>query len=265
VRSSSWFIQRKSRRAKRKGKLTDQVCNNIADFYANNCVASVGKAKHALGLGMSDSTVRRALRFLKLTRKRLSSKVLGTVSVDQLRDYKQRHASTVRSDTLVVSLDECSFSEKAQPMYGYSKAGVRCALRLRQGGWKQRSLVMAISSDGDYAYDVKDGAYNKESFGEFVLSLPYPPDTVCILDNCSIHKGMDDVFEAKGYIPLFLSPYSPQLQPVELAFSKMKNHFRSMWPWPEGVNTAIEQSVQTLQPSDIHGFFRHAQRALDTV
>jgi diacylglycerol kinase len=33
----------------------------------------------------------------------------------------------------------------------------------------------------------------------------------------------------------------------------------------EGVNTAIEQSVQTLQPSDIHGFFRHAQRALDTV
>jgi hypothetical protein len=76
---------------------------------------------------------------------------------------------------------------------------------------------------------------------------------------------MDDVFEAKGYIPLFLSPYSPQLQPVELAFSKMKNYFRSMWPWPEGVNTAIEQSVQTLQPRDIHGFFRHAQRALDTV
>jgi hypothetical protein len=164
---------------------------------------------------------------------------------------------------LVVSLDECSFSEKAQPMYGYSHAGVRCTLRMRQGSWKQRSLVMAISSDGDYAYSIKDGSYNR--FGEFVLSLPYPPETVCVMDNCRIHKGLDDVFAAKGYIPMFLSPYSPQFQPVELAFSKMKNHFRSLWPWPDGVNLSVRQSVETLKPSDILGFFRHAQRALDAA
>jgi hypothetical protein len=43
-----------------------------------------------------------------------------------------------------------------------------------------------------------------------IHSLPYPPETVCVMDNCRIHKGLDDVFAAKGYIPMFLSPYSPQ-------------------------------------------------------
>ena len=92
--------------------------------------------------------------------------------------------------------------------------------------------------------------------------MPYPPGTVLLLDNCSIHKKMNEVFEAKGFIPLYLSPYSPMFQPVELAFSKAKTEFRSMWPWDSSIETSIVQVVDNITSDDVQGFFREAKRQI---
>ncbi len=263
--SSAWgtLATRKPAKVRRPRKLTDDACTMISAFFEANCTASVHLARQALRLGISATSIHRALKRLEVTRKRLSSKVLGFVSTEKVVDYRARHAACVSESTLVVSLDECSFSEKVQPLYGYAPAGHRCVLRLKGGGWKQRSLLLGISTDGDYTYSIRDGAFNRESFGEFILELPYPPETVILLDNCAIHKGLDDVFAAKGYIPLFLSPYSPQFQPMELAFSKAKQHFRSLWPWLQGIVDAIKDSVRSLTVADVAGYFRHAQRMLE--
>ena len=56
---------------------------------------------------------------------------------------------------------------------------------------------------------------------------------------------------------MFLPPYSPKLQPVELAFSKVKNGFRNKWPWPSTVEKAVEESVAALSATDVLGFFKH--------
>jgi hypothetical protein len=130
-----------------------------------------------------------------MSRKRLSTKVLGHVTADKILDFKHRYAAAVPPGTTVLSLDECSFSERAQPLYGYSKIGEPCKLRLAKGGWTQHSVILGISSDGDSFNCIKTGSFNRESFGEFVLSMPYPPGTVILLDNCKIHKGLDDVFD----------------------------------------------------------------------
>lgn len=200
----------------------------------------------------------------------MSSNVLGSVSQEKIVDFKARyHAVTGKispcssSSPLIVSLDECSFSEKVRPLYGYSPVGEKCKLSGRNGSWKQRSLLLGITSRGDYTYRIKDGSFNRKSFGECVATFEYPPGTVILLDNCTIHKKLEDVFALKGYIPLFLSPYSPQFQPVELAFSKTKNHFRSLWPWSDGIATSIEQSIATLTSVDILGYFRHARQQLE--
>ena len=55
-----------------------------------------------------------------------------------------------------------------------------------------------------------EGSVTRELFGEFLLCMPYPPGTVVLMDNCSIYYKLEEVFDAKGYIPLFLSPYSPE-------------------------------------------------------
>ena len=203
------------------------------DKLENNASIIKVAQKHLLdkhSIRTSESSVRRWMRCMKYSRKRLSTKVLGTVSAEKVHEYLERHTALVKPDTLVVSLDECYFSEKVMPLYGYSKIGTRCALR-SHGGWKMRSLILGIANDGTMHHLLKPGSVRRDDFGEFVLDMPFPPDTVILMDNCSVHKSLEGVFDAKGYIPLFLSPYSPKFQPVELAFSKVKGLFRSMWPW----------------------------------
>jgi hypothetical protein len=162
---------------------------------------------------------------------------------------------------LVVSVDESNFSEKVAPMYGYSPKGTRCAPRLSKGTWKNRSLLLAIGSDGSKFHVLKDGSFKRKDFGEFVMSMPFPPGALILMDNCQIHKKLDDVFDAKGYVPFFLPAYSPMFQPVELAFSKIKGLFRNKWPWEdETVNDSIHACVEQESHSDILGHFRHAKR-----
>ncbi len=95
--------------------------------------------------------------------------------------------------------------------------------------------------------------------------MPYPPGTVLILDNCSIHKGLDDVYDAKGYTPLFLSPYSPDFQPVELAFSKIKGLFRQSHDQYDDVPSQVTACVNELRPSDISGYFQYARRQMASI
>ena len=167
------------------------------------------------------------------------------------------------STRLFVSIDECSFSEKVIPLYGYSAIGVKCEIRGKKGSWKNQSLVLALASDGTKHYAIQPGAFTRSAFGKFVESMPYPPGTVLILDNCTIHKNLDCVYRSKGYEPLYLPPYAPQFQPVELAFSKIKGRFRQAWPWPAGVCNAIEGSVAALEPNDHSAYFRHARACLE--
>ena len=139
---------------------------------------------------------------MRYTRKRLSSKVVGVVDDERVQAFLQSHAQVVHADTLVVSLDECYFSERVMPLYGYSQTGKRCALRIKAGGtWTMRSLTLAMASDGMTYHTLKQGSMKREDFGEFVLGMPFPPGTVVLMDNCSTHKGLQDVFDARGYIP----------------------------------------------------------------
>ena len=87
------------------------------------------------------------------------------------------------STRLFVSIDECSFSEKVIPLYGYSAIGVKCEIRGKKGSWKNQSLVLALASDGTKHYAIQPGAFTRSAFGKFVESMPYPPGTVLILDN----------------------------------------------------------------------------------
>jgi hypothetical protein len=210
------------------------------------------------------TTTRRIVKDLRLSRKRISNKVLGHASIDEVVGFIKRYNELVTGDTLVVSLDECNFSEKVSPLYGYSRIGSPCKLRSKKGSWVSHSLVLGIATDGTSHQMRVKGSVTREIFGEFLLDMPYPPGTVILVDNCSIHYKLGDVFDAKGYVPLFLSPYSPDFQPVELAFSKVKGLFRRMWPWEQSVEQAIDTCTSCLTDTDIYGYFKHAGQIAST-
>jgi len=162
-----------------------------------------------------------------------------------------------RDCPVVVSIDECNFSERVMPLYGYSKRGTRCVLRNNKGGWVKQSLLLAMCSDGHMHHRVIKGSVDRDLFKEFILDLPLPHDSVVLMDNATIHHKTQDVFEAKMLHAAYLPPYSPQFNPVENAFSKIKTHFRSQWPWHGGVADAVASSVDSVCVQDVVGYFRN--------
>jgi hypothetical protein len=82
----------------------------------------------------------------------------------------------------VISIDECGFSESQLPLYGYAKAGTRVVVR-GPGGWKHKSLLMAVSSTGRYWFAVFDGAVKGAMLGQMspcspALCSEYPVEEV---------------------------------------------------------------------------------------
>jgi hypothetical protein len=136
-------------------------------------------------------------------------------------------------------------------------------VRQQKGGWRQRSLIKSICNDGSTYYEIVQGSVKRERFGQFIQKLPHPPGTVLLMDNSTTHKELASVYASKGYVPLFLPPYSPIYQPVESAFSAVKRKFRNMYPWPLGLEAALESAVDyTNKAESFLGYFRNTQRNL---
>ena len=257
-----------SRKQRRRPALTEHLCDKIRQFYTipKNQGVSLSMLRRRMMLAdtqvyiPSITTLRRCMKIIRLSRKRLSNKVLGQMQSYQVLEYSRRLSDV--NGCLMVSMDECNFSEKVVPLYGYSPIGEGCKTQRHKGTWINHSLVLAIASDGTRYHAIKKGSVKRNDFADIVRSLPFPPGTTLILDNCSIHKKLDDVYKSKGYIPMFLPAYAPQFQPVELAFSKIKGHFRQFWPWDDGVVKQVEKSIMTLRGTDNIGFFKHAEKCL---
>lgn len=208
---------------------------------------------------LSVSSVQRYVtKHANFSRKRLSRKLHGKRSDEQLNAFLERYKNLVSDQTIVVSVDECGFSEKNIPLYGYSPVGEKLSLPITtKGTWTHHTLAFAITSNGEYFHKQKVGSMKRIDFASFIDELPFPEGSVILMDNCTIHKKLEATFIRKGYNPLFLPPYSPDLQPVEIAFSKIKTCFRSQWPWSVGLKEAIERSVKNTTSENITNYFRH--------
>lgn len=147
---------------------------------------------------------------------------------------------------------------------GRSLKGQRLVEPVPHGHWKTTTFVGAIRASGWLAPLVVDGAINGQIFLSWVeqhLTREIKQNDVVVMDNLSSHKiaGVRDAIESVGAKLYYLPPYSPDLNPIELAFSKLKQLIRS----------AKERSVQALwntcgnilekfSESEFRNYFRHA-------
>ena len=113
------------------------------------------------------------------------------------------------------------------PRYGRAPRGKRALDAVPHGHWKTTTFVGAMRAEGFVAPLVLDGAVNGATFlayvRQFLAPALKPGDTV-VMDNLSSHKvaGVREAIEAVGARLLYLPPYSPDLNPIEMAFSKLK-------------------------------------------
>jgi transposase len=146
---------------------------------------------------------------------------------------------------------------------GRALRGQRVVEAVPHGHWKTTTLIAALDSNGMRCSMVLDGAVNKLAFEAFVREVLVPtlrPGDLVILDNLSSHKGprIGELVRAAQAELVYLPPYSPDLSPIEPAFSKIKQALRSLglrimtelW-------STIQPVLDRITPSDAAGYFRH--------
>lgn len=116
--------------------------------------------------------------------------------------------------------------------YGRSPRGQRACAAVPHGHWKTSTFVAGLRASGVVAPLVFDRAMNGAIFRQYVRQMLAPtlaPGDVVILDNLAAHKvaGIRELIEARGATLLYLPPYSPDLNPIELLFAKLKALLRS--------------------------------------
>ena len=131
------------------------------------------------------------------------------------------------------------------------------------GHWATTPFVGALRTSGMTAPLVVDGPMNGDVFLAYVeqqLIKTLKPHDVVIMDNLSSHKraGVKEAIESVGAHLVYLPPYSPDLNPIEMVFSKLKTLLRkSAERTIEGLWTRIGQLLDQFTPDECRNYFRH--------
>jgi transposase len=173
------------------------------------------------------------------------------------------HQPTLDPDRLVF-IDETGTSTNMARLRGRAPRGERLIGKIPHGHWKMTTFVAALRSNALTAPGVIDGPMNGNAFLAYVEQVLAPtlkPGDIVVLDNLSAHKvrGVREAIEGVGARLLYLPPYSPDFNPIEQLFAKLKALLRK----------AAERSVEALwnritsllgafPPDECANYFRNA-------
>lgn len=164
----------------------------------------------------------------------------------------------------LVFLDETGVKTNLTRLRGWAEIGQRLVEVIPGGNWETCSLVQAVALDGTRAAMVLDGPMNGESFVGFCQWLLAPslhPGDLVVMDNLSSHKSIQAIraIEAVGARVVYLPPYSPDLNPIENLFSKIKQFIRGQRPRRlEQIVDAARKALHHITFDDIEAVFDHA-------
>jgi transposase len=163
----------------------------------------------------------------------------------------------------LVFIDESGAKTNMARRYGRGPRGARVVDAAPAGHWATTTMVCAIAADGPRAPFVLEGALDADAFAvycERVLAPALRPGDVVVLDNLGPHKDARAraAIEAAGAAVLFLPPYSPDLNPIENMWSKVKALLRKAAARTfEALLAAIKDALAAVTSADCRGFFRH--------
>ena len=162
-----------------------------------------------------------------------------------------------------VFLDE--FGSKTDMARARARAprGVRAWSAVPHGHWKTLTTIAAPAAGGVVAAVTVDGGTTADAFRTFLAESLVPalrPGQVVVMDNLSAHRsaGVEAAVAAAGCRVLYLPAYSPDLNPIENAISKVKARLRAVAARTvDALGHAVAEALARVTPSDAAGFFRH--------
>ena len=163
----------------------------------------------------------------------------------------------------LVFVDEMGTNTSLSPLYGWSKKGEMAYGSVPRNRGKNTTVLSSMSAEGMGPSLAVEGATNAkvfETYVERVLGPTLRRGQVLVMDNLSAHKGerVRVLIEQRGCEILYLPSYSPDFNPIEEAFSKIKGFLRKVEARSrEALLEAIGAAISAITNQDAHGFFEH--------
>lgn len=164
----------------------------------------------------------------------------------------------------LVFIDETGTATNMARRYGRSLRGTRCRAKIPHGHWKSTTFIAGLRVDALTAPFVLDGAMDGPSFLAYVEQVLAPtlgPGDIVIVDNLRSHHvdGVREAIETRGAALRFLPPYSPDLNPIEQVFAKLKALLRKACERTvEGLWDKIGDLISTFAPGECANYFANA-------
>jgi transposase len=170
---------------------------------------------------------------------------------------------TLDPDRLIF-IDETGTSTNMARLRGRAPRGERLVGKIPHGHWKTTTFVAGLRASALTAPCVIDGPMNGDVFLAYVEQILAPslkPGDIVVLDNLSAHKvpGVRETVEAAGAALLYLPPYSPDFNPIEQLFAKLKALLRKAAERSvDGLWTRIAELLDAFTPRECANYFRNA-------
>jgi transposase len=176
--------------------------------------------------------------------------------------WKVMVAGTLDARSLVF-VDEMGTNTSLSPLYGWTEKSQRAYCSVPRNRGKNTTLLSSMSMEGMGPSLAVEGATNREVFETYVERVLTPTlrrGQVVVMDNLTAHKGerIRELIEQRGCELLYLPPYSPDFNPIEEAFSKIKGLMRKAEARSrEALLEAMGKAISAVGTEDARGYFEH--------
>ena len=187
------------------------------------------------------------------------------------RREQWRRRSPTHDMRRLIFIDETWAKTNMIRLRGRAPIGQRLIDYAPAGHWKTTTLIAALDHRGMRCSTVVDGAVNSEIFESFVEHVLIPtltPGDIVVMDNLSSHKTARTrrLIESRQAQLIFLPPYSPDYNPIEMIFSKIKQSLRSLaCRSRDALWRAMQSVLDTVTPQNAANCFRHCGYTLEHI
>lgn len=188
---------------------------------------------------------------------------MGASERDEVRRAAFRERVGGIGPEKLLFLDECGTNTGLAPLYARAPKGARAYGQAPRNYGKNLTLIASLSCVGMGEAMTLEGAVDGEAFEAYIerwLAPSLVAGQVVVMDNLSVHKRdrVRELIEARACRVLFLPPYSPDYNPIEHAFSKLKGSLRTAQARTHhALQAAISEAIAAITTQDASGWFRH--------
>jgi len=218
------------------------------------------RKRHGLSFGYG--TVQRFLARRRITRK----KKTGHASEQEREDVEAEREEWFEGQldldpAKLVFIDETAISTSMARRFGWAPQGERCRAPVPFGHWRTKTLIAGLRYDRIDAPMTIEGALDGAAFLAYVEQVLAPTlrsGDVVVMDNVRTHKvaGVRAAIEAKGARILYLPAYSPDFNPIEKSFSKIKSILRRIAARSaEALEAAVAEALRSFTPKECMNYF----------